>query len=284
MRLLPDWVYLQMMYFYHFHQFIHFQKPETFNEKLQWLKLYDRRPEYTTMVDKYRVKKYVADKIGTEHVIPLLQVWDKPEDITLDDLPKAFVLKWNHDSRSIVFCENKNSFDLDAAREQLRKGSHRSGFWYGREWPYKDVEPKIIAEPYIKDASGNDLTDYKIWCFGGAPQFTLVCSGRFSESGLHEDFYDLDWCRLSLRRPNSPNTEQAIPRPVTYEQMLQFATQLSYGIPFVRVDFYESCGKLYFGELTFFPASGFEPFLPRKWDKILGSWIALPNHGSMTNI
>lgn len=253
--------------------------PVTFNEKLQWLKLYDRRPEYTMMVDKYLVRDYIANKLGEEYLIPLLGVWDDPDEIDFDSLPDRFVLKCNHNSGlGMCICKDKSALNIKKVKADLRKGLKQDYYLTGREWPYKNVPRKIIAEKYMEFNSLHELRDYKFFCFNGEPKFTLVCTDRFSVCGLKEDFYDLEWNHMAMSRLNHGNASVEIQKPKNYELMCDFACQLAKDIPFVRCDFYEINGRLYFGELTFFPASGFEGFEPENWDKKLGDWITLPNN------
>lgn len=274
-RLLPDKVYLNLVYFKHFKKFIDFKNPKTYNEKLQWLKIYDRNPIYTQMVDKYLVKKYIAERIGSEYLIPTLGVWEKAEDIDFESLPNEFVLKCNNDSGGIIICKNKEELDKNSTVSFLKKRLKSNGYWYGREWPYKNVSPRIIAEKYMKDNSG-ELIDYKIHCFNGKPRFILVCSSRFSLGGLREDFYDIDWKLMDVHRPNYPQSDYGIERPHNLNLMLELSEKLSAEIPFLRVDFYEVQEKIYFGELTFYPASGFGKFTPKAWNNKFGKWIELP--------
>lgn len=276
-KFIPDKIYLQMLYFKHFHRFINFRKPKTFNEKLQWLKLYDRRPEYTKLVDKYEVKKYVAEMIGEEYVIPTLGVWNSPEEIDFDSLPEQFVLKWNHDSGSIVICKDKRELNKEEAIKRLQKGKKYSGFWYGREWPYKNVKPKIIAEKYMEDKNTKELRDYKFFCFNGVAKILFVATDRMNEKiETKFDFFDMNYNHLDIRNGH-PNADIQPKKPVTFEEMRKLAECLSRGIPHLRVDFYEVDEKIYFGELTFSHWSGFVPFEPKEWDSILGDWINLPN-------
>lgn len=250
--------------------------PVTFNEKLQWLKLYDRRPEYTVMVDKYKAREYIAEKIGGEYLIPLIGVWDSPEEIDFDALPEQFAMKCNHNSGlGMCICTDKSELDVKQVKRELRKGLKQDYYLSGREWPYKDVPRKIIAEQFMKSDAGG-LTDYKIHCFNGEPRVILVCKDRFLPTGLTEDFFSPDWEHLDICRPKHPNASQPIPQPEELSQMLSLARTLSEGIPFLRVDFYIIEHQIYFSELTFFPASGFEKFVPEKWDRILGSWLTLP--------
>lgn len=277
LRLIPDKAYLKLQYKLNFGKKLNLKSPETFNEKLQWLKLYDRKSEYVQLVDKYRVREYIANKIGKEYLIPLIGVWDKFEDIDFAKLPNQFVLKCNHDSGSVIICKDKNTFNFEKAKVKLSRGLKRNLYYFGREWCYKDVPPRIIAEEYLVDDSGDELKDYKIFCFNGEPRIILVCADRFSSGGLRENFYDTNWNLLNLQRPKHPNTEYSVSKPESLDIMLSLARTLSQNIPFVRVDFYEVDGKVYFGEMTFFPASGFGLFTPEEWDYKLGEWIKLPN-------
>ncbi len=250
------------------------EHPITFNEKIQWLKLNDRKTIYTTLVDKYAVKKWVAERIGEEYVIPTLGVWRNFEDIDFDTLPDEFVLKCTHDSGSIVFCKGKENFDYNAARKKLTKCLARNYFWSSREWPYKDVPPKIIAEPYMIDESGEELKDYKIQVFGEEPKFVQVDFGRFS---VHErNLYTLEWEYIpaSILYPTAPN--HVISKPPCLEQMLVLARQLSKGMIYNRIDFYIINGKIYFGEITFHHGSGHELIKPPEFEKKMSEWIQLP--------
>lgn len=272
LRLLPDEWYIQLQYFYHFHRFANLKNPQTFNEKLQWLKLHDHNPLYTTLVDKYAVKKWVADKIGKEYIIPTLGVWNKAEDIDFDKLPNQFVLKVNHDSGGLVICRDKSKLDKQAAIAKLSGALKNNGYWYGREWPYKNVKPCILAEKYIEDAETKELWDYKLMCFNGKVRCSFVCTERFTENGLKVTFYDDDWNIMPFER-HYPRRKTPMAKPLNYEEMVNLAEKLSKGIPFVRVDFYSVQGKTYFGELTFYPGSGLEEFVPSEWDKKIGDWL-----------
>lgn len=248
--------------------------PTTFNGKLQWLKLHDRRQEYITIVDKYRVREVIAQKIGEEYLIPLLGQWERAEDIDFDSLPDQFVLKCNHDSGCVIVCKDKAAFDRETAKARLNAQLKKNLFWWGREWPYKDVKPCIIAEKYMCDANG-ELNDYKLMCFDGEVKCSFVCSDRFTGKGLHVTFFDPDWNVMPFERSH-PAVKEGLPKPSQYEKMVQLAQTLSKDIPFVRVDFYEVDGNIYFGELTLYPGCGFEAFQPECWDETLGSWIRLP--------
>lgn len=272
---MSDSFYLKIYYKTMTNRDLDINNPKTFNEKLQWLKLYDRNPLYTTLVDKYAVREYIKEKIGEEYLIPLLGgPWKCVDEITFDTLPNQFVLKTTHDSGGVVICNDKKNFDYDAAKRKLQK-SLKSNFYYsGREWPYKNVPPQIIAEQFLDNGNNRELIDYKFMCFNGRVRCTFVCEDRHEE--LKITFYDSQWQMMSVERVTHPRNNVKIEKPVNYEKMVQLAEHLAKDIAFLRVDFYEVQGKIYFGELTFYPASGFEGFNPPEWDRILGDWLVLP--------
>ena len=295
---LPDDKYLKKLFKAYFHKELNLENPVTFNEKLQWLKLYNRKPEYTMMVDKYKVREYIAQTLGEEYLIPLLGVWDDPDEIDFDALPDQFVLKCNHNSGlGMCICKDKSKLDIERVKNILREGLKQDYYLTGREWPYKDVPRKIICEKYMEDTSvqpcgsesmpaiSGGLSDYKIHSFNGVPEVILVCRNRFSELGLTEDFFDQGWTHLNVQREEHPNSSTPIAQPKELEDMLRLAETLSKDVPLLRSDFYTVGGKVYFGELTFFPASGFEKFVPETFDKLLGDWITLPSAegGVLTN-
>lgn len=268
-----DTFYLKIDYLLSVGHKLKLENPKTFNEKLQWLKLHDRRPEYTKMVDKYEAKEYVRSILGDEYIIPTLALWNKVEDIDISQLPNEFVLKCTHDSGCVLICKDKETFDIKAARKKLSKRMKKEFFLEHREWPYKNVKPRIIAEQYMVDESGTELKDYKFFCFNGKPRMLFVLSGRTNQIKL--DFLDLEYNLLPFERGYkcSGNTPY---KPESFAQMIKLAEQLSKNIPFVRVDFYDICGKPYFGELTFYPGSGCERFEPEEWDYKVGGWLELP--------
>lgn len=270
---MDDEAYLKRKYKACMGKEIHLDSPQTFNEKLQWLKLHDRKPEYTTMVDKYAVKMYVADIIGEKYIIPTLGVWNHFDEIDFDKLPNQFVLKCTHDSGGIVICKDKNKLDLKSAKKKIEKSLKQNYYWSGREWPYKDVKPRIIAEEYMIDESGYELKDYKFFCFNGEPKMMFIATDRGSDTKF--DFYDMEFNHLPFNNGH-PNANKQIKKPKNYSTMLALSAKLSFGIPHVRVDFYNINGKIYFGELTFFHWSGLVPFEPEEWDYKLGSWLKLP--------
>ena len=275
--LFPDKQYLQMMYWLHLGRKLNLKNPKTFNEKLQWLKLYNHKPEYTIMVDKVKAKEYVAKLIGEEHIIPTLGVWDDPDDIDFDALPDQFVLKCNHNSGTgMCICRDKSKLDIEKVKAELRKGLKENYFMRWREWPYKNVPRKILAEKFMVDESGTELKDYKIFCFNGEPRYCQVISDRNTDEKI--DFYDMHWKRLvGLVGLNDKvhNSEYAIPCPESFENMKQMASLLAKSIPFSRIDFYEINHQAYFGEITFFPATGFGNFNPREWNVKMGDMITL---------
>lgn len=275
-RFIPDRLFLKLRFPIGTGYKLNLKNPKTFNEKLQWLKLYDRKQEYTEMVDKVEAKRLVARIIGEEHIIPTLAVYEKVEDINFDILPNQFVLKCTHDSGGIVICKNKSKFNRKLALKKLEKGLKRNFFWRNREWPYKNIKPRIIAEKYMTN-SGQELEDFKIHCFNGIPKAILHCCDRYKKTGLTEDFYTTEWDHLDISRPNHPQSPYPSDCPIELKEMLHLSEKLSEGIPFLRTDFYVINHKVYFGELTFFPASGMQPFIPKEWDDIFGSWILLPN-------
>ena len=254
---------------------LNIKRPRTFNEKLQWMKLYDRRPIYTTMVDKYAVKEYVANIIGEEYIIPTIGVWDKPEDIVWDVLPNQFVLKCTHDSGGAVICKDKTNFNKEDAMTRLNKSLHFDYYKAGREWPYKNVPRKIIAETYMEDKRTKELRDYKFFCFNGEVKLLFIATGRQLREEPYFDFFDTNFNHLDLRHghPNSPITPE---KPQNFELMKKLAAKLSSGFPELRVDFYEVNGLVYFGELTLFHHNGTVNFEPEIWDYKLGDYIQLP--------
>lgn len=279
---LSDDKYLKKAYKAKFHKKLDLRNPQTFNEKLQWLKLYDRKPIYTTMVDKYEAKKYVAERIGEEYIIPTLGVWDRFEDIDFDALPNEFVLKCTHDSGGLVICRDKSKLDIKKAREKITRSLGKNYYLHGREWPYKDVKPRIIAEKYMVDESGYELKDYKFFSFDGFAKAMFIASDRANPTEETKfDFYDMDFKHLPFTNGH-PNADHEIKRPDSFEKMKELAGILSKGIPQVRVDFYDINGKVYFGELTFSHWSGMMPFNPDEWDETFGNWIRLPESGEGT--
>jgi len=276
-RWLPDKPYLQLLYRFKMGHRLDLKNPKTFTEKLQWLKLYNRRPEYTNMVDKYAVKKYVADIIGEEYIIPTLGVWDKPEEINWDSLPNQFVLKTTHGGGGggVVICKDKQTFNRADAIAKLNQ-SMRSDIYSGlREWPYKNVPRRIIAEKFIAPEKGQqDLIDYKIYCFNGEPKLIMTADGRFS-GDKRFGYYNTEWKAVDITW-GAPRPDKDLPRPTQLPQMLKVAAQLSKDIPHARIDLYNVNENVMFGEITMFDSSGLEAITPDDMDAYLGSLIRLP--------
>ena len=271
--LFPDRLFLRIDYKRSFHRKLDLDNPIFFSEKLQWLKLYDRNPKYTIMADKIKAKDYVKGITKGEcNTIPTIGIWNNAKDIVIDDLPEQFVLKCNHNSGAIWICRDKKTFDFERAQKEIEENLHSNYFFSGREWPYKDIEPRILAEPYIKEAS----TDYKFYCFGGKPLFLYVSTGLEHHDTARISFLTLDWQFASFRRNDFAPFESLPPKPSQFEKMLELAKEMSEGIPFVRVDLYQIDNSVYFSELTFFPCSGMMHFNPEEWDKILGEKLVLP--------
>ena len=271
----PAEEFLRRMYRIHMGRELDLKDPKTYTEKLQWLKLHDHRPEYTTMVDKYAVKEYVAQKIGPEYVIPLLGVWDRAEDIDFDSLPDRFVLKTTHDSGGIVVCTDKSRLDIPGTRKKLGYFLKRNYYDHNREWPYQNVPHRIIAEGYMEDSATAELRDYKFFTFGGEPRVLYIAQGRGRGEPTVADFFDMDFHHLpfTIDHDMAPVPPE---KPRCFEEMKRLAAILSEGTPQLRVDFYEVDGRVYFGEMTFFHCSGMERFHPESWDKTFGDWVRLP--------
>lgn len=255
---------------------INLNSPSSFNEKLQWLKLYDRRPLYTRMVDKYEAKKYVSEIIGEKYIIPTLGVWEKFDEINFDSLPNQFVLKCTHDSGGLVICRDKNRFDIETARKKINTSLRRDYYMVGREWPYKDVRRRIIAEKYMQDGRQRELRDYKFYCFNGEPQFLYLSEGLENHATAHISFVNLDWTFAPFGRSDYAPFTQLPERPKHFDEMIDISRRLSSGIPFLRVDLYEINGEVYFGELTFTPKGGTMPFNPPEADYEIGKLLKLP--------
>lgn len=276
---LPDKAYLKLMFKVRMGKKLNLKNPQTFNEKLQWLKLYDRKPKYTMMVDKFEVKKYISEKIGEEYVISTLGVWDKFDDIDFEKLPNQFVLKCTHDSGGLVICKDKSKLDIAFAKQKIERSLKKNYYWHGREWPYKNVKPRIIAEKLMKDGDNSYLPVYKFMCFNGQP---LIIQTIQNDKQPNEsvDYFDIEWNLLNIKQ-NFPNSENPLARPKELEQMRALAEKLSKGHAFIRVDLYVINGKLYFSEYTFYSDCGLVPFYPEKWDDVLGQWISLCGKNSI---
>ena len=272
---MPDEKYLKRKFKLVMGKELNLENPQTFNEKLQWLKLYDRKPEYTMMVDKYKVREYIKEKLGEEYLIPLLGVWDDPDEINFEALPNQFVLKCNHNSGTgMCICKDKSKLDIEKVKAELRNGLKENYYLTNREWPYKNVPRKIICEKYMVDENNEKgLFDYKFFCFNGKPILMYISNDISDEAKT--DFYDMDFNKLNIRMKD-PNSDKLIDKPIFFDKMKEIAEILSQNIPFVRVDFYYINGQIYVGELTFYHNAGFCTISPEEWNYKLGSYINLP--------
>lgn len=274
---LPDKIFLKLMFRLTMGYKLDLRNPNTFSEKLQWMKLYNRRPEYTKMVDKVKAKEYVASILGDEVLIPTIGIWEDPNEIDFDQLPDRFVLKCNHNSGlGMYICKDKSKMDMENVKKQLKKGLKENYFQKNREWPYKNVPRCILAEQFVvPDSESDDLLDYKFFCFNGIPKFCQVI--RRDNSDLYIDFFDKDWVHQPFHEPqNYPFSEIEPSKPLHLEQMWEAASKLAKDKPFVRIDFYDTKEQFYFGEITFFPTSGLGGFNPKEWDCKFGEWLNLP--------
>ena len=268
----PDSLWLRIIYKTKFQRNLNLDNPQSFNEKLNWLKINDRNPLYTRLANKYDVKEYVRECIGEEYVVPCYGVWDSFDDIDFDALPDRFILKCTHDSGGRIVCTDKTTFDKRWAKEKLETTMHNNFFWWTREWVYKDVKPRILADMLLDDHTGEVLRDYKFWCFNGIPKYMYF---TIKNDDVFENFYDMDFNVVNINH----GFKRYVPefeKPECFELMKTLAGKLSKGIPFVRVDFFLVEGKIYFGELTFYDWAGLRPFATYDQDLELGRLITLP--------
>lgn len=275
-RWVPDDVFIRMVYLWNMGKLPDLRHPRTFNEKLQWLKLNDRNPLYTRLVDKYEVRRWVEERIGGEYLIPLAGgPWESFDEVRLDVLPEQFVLKCTHDSGGLVICRNKQNLDVAAARTRIAAAMRDNYYYQSREWPYRDVRPRIIAEEYLEEAKSGELRDYKFLCFHGEPRLLYVASDRHKAGEKTKfDFFDMGFHHIDLRNGH-PNAQTLPEKPAQFDLMRSLAEKLSADFAHVRVDLYEVNGRVYFGEMTFYHMGGVIPFDPPEWDERLGSWIRL---------
>lgn len=272
---LNDKNYIQLVFWARMGEKLSLENPKTFNEKLQWLKLYDRNPEYTMMVDKYEAKQYVSNLIGEEYIIPTLGIWEKFEDIDFNELPNQFVLKCTHDSGGLIICRDKSKLDKKAAKRKINKAINTNFYLHGREWPYKDVKPRIIAECYMEDAKTNELRDYKFYCFNGKVNYIYISRGLENHATANISFFKPNGEPAPFRRSDYFPFEKIPQMPKNFEKMKKIAENLSNKFIFLRVDLYEVNNKIYFSELTFSPCGGFMPFEPPQYDRIVGEHLQL---------
>lgn len=274
---MPDEEYIKYQYKDVFGKEINLENPQTFNEKLQWLKLNDRKDIYTKMADKYEVKEYVANIIGEEHIIPTLGIYNKFEEINFDKLPNQFVIKCTHDSGSVIICRDKNKINKRKWRKEINKNLKNKFFYIAREWCYKNIKPRIIIEEYMEDKKNEEMTDYKFYCFNGVPKYLYVSKGLENHMTAKISFFDENYNFAKFKRTDYKGFEEKPEKPHQFEEMKELSKKLAKGIPFVRVDFYEVNGIIYFSEFTFFPCGGYMPFDPIEYDSILGDLIELPS-------
>ena len=269
-----DELYLNMKFFLNVGYWPNLKNPKSFNEKIQWLKLHHKRPEYTQMVDKVAAKEYVAKVIGKQYIIPSFGVWDSVDEIDWASLPNKFVIKASHDSGGVVVCKDKSQLDIEKAKAKLKGAGEKDYTKYNKEYVYHDVPHRFIAEELLENGKDNDIPDYKIFCFNGVPRFLFVATGR-QINDTRFDFYDTEFNHLPVLNGH-PNADIWPKKPKNFNEMLEVSAKLSQGIPEVRVDLYNIDGKIYFGELTFFHWSGMTPFEPREWDYKFGEMMVLP--------
>lgn len=275
LRFIPTKPYLRLVYWAKTGKKLDLKNPVGFNEKENWLKLYDVHPEYTQLADKYRVREYIKDQIGEEHLFPLLGKWDKFEEIDFDKLPNQFVLKCNHDSGSVKVIRDKSQLTEEELKKMKKFFSwhlRRNPFYAGREYPYRNIKPCIIAEKYMVPEGESDIEDYKFFCFDGEPKIMFIATDRSID--VKFDFFDMDFNHLDIVNCH-PNAEVAPKKPACFDEMVKIAKKLSQGMKFVRLDLYQIEGKVYFGEFTFYHAGGFYLFHPSKWENELGDWIKI---------
>lgn len=274
--LFSDEFYIKKQFKYLLGYDVNLENPKTFQEKLQWLKLHDRKPIYTKMVDKYDAKEFIAEKVGKEFVIPTIGVYNSFDEIDFTTLPDSFVMKTTHDSGTVIVCHDKNALNKKEVQKFLSKRQHRNYYFTEREWPYKDVKPRIIIEKNI-NINGEDLSDYKFYCFNGEPKALYITTNRGKIGGLKEDYYLIDGTHIDCTQIGYPNNEIQPKLPINFDRMKKLATDLSKGIPHLRVDFYEIDGQIFVGELTFSDGGGYALFTPEKYNRIFGEWIKLPD-------
>ena len=272
---LNDRKYIEREYFLTTGEKLDLDSPQTFNEKLQWLKLYDRKDIYTMMVDKYEAKKYVANIIGKEYIIPTIGIYNSFDEINFDKLPKQFVMKCTHDSGGLIICKDKSKLDLKYAKKKMNKFLKRKYFYIHREWPYKNIKPRIIIEKYLEDKDSKTMRDYKFFCFNGKPEILYLSEGLEDHKTARMSFYNMNMKITDCARKDYEPLEYTPNKPINFEKMKKFSSILSKGISHLRVDWYEIDGKLYFGELTFTTCAGIVPFKNEFWNKKLGDLIDL---------
>lgn len=266
-------LYLKIKFYLRVGYWPDLKNPQSFNEKLQWLKLHDIHPEYGKLVDKASVKEIVGKIIGEEYIIPTYGIYNTIDDIDWSQLPSRFVLKSTCDSGGVVICKDKEALDISVSIKKLKKAGEKDYSRFNKEYPYKYASHKYIAESYITDESDYELKDYKFFCFDGVPRFVQLDFDR--QTNHRRNVYDTEWNLLDLQIQFPKGHDRIFPKPKNFNEMLEVAAKLSAGIPHVRIDLYNVNGQIYFGEMTFFHGSGMEIFTPRKWDYEFGKYIQL---------
>lgn len=273
LKFIPDKLILKIEYRMKIGKRLNLDTPITFNEKLQWLKLNDRNPLYTKMADKYEVREYIKQKIGEKYLVPLYGMWETVDEISFNTLPKEFVLKCTHDSGSLVLCQDKDKLDIIMVKKELENRLKKNSFWYGREWVYKDIKPRVIAEKYLKDEKNPYLPVYKFFCFNGEPKIIQSIQNDKQENETI-DYFDIEWNLLNIKQ-RFPNSKEPFMKPSKLDEMLEIARKLSQNLIFLRVDLYLINENIFFSENTFYPDAGYSIFEPEEWDRKLGDWIDL---------
>jgi len=273
-RVIPDSLFLSCKYQMNFGKKLNLVHPKLYNEKIQWLKIHDHNPLYTQIADKLEVRKIISEKAGDQYLVPLLGVYTDPKKIDISCLPNQFVIKPTHTSGDVLLCLDKEQLNWNNAQAEMQHWMQSNYYWYDREWPYKNIVPKIICEPYLVDESGYELKDYKVFTFEGEPKFIQVDWGRFSQH--KRNLYSLEWEYLDVQMHYPTDPTHTIPKPVYLDEMLSVSKILARGFAHLRVDFYVLQDHLYIGELTLYHGSGFKPILPQEFELEMGSWLRLP--------
>lgn len=274
LRFVPDEVYLKAVFRNETGYRLDLKNPKTYNEKLQWIKLHDRKPEYRIYADKYRVRDHIAEKLGPEYLVPLIGVYKRAEDIPWKTLPKRFVIKCNHASGANIICRDKDALDTSEATRLLSAWLKRNSYWGAREWCYKDIEPCIVCEEFIDTVDGNTPDDYKFMCFNGTVRLIQVHHDRYGDHTL--DYYTPEWQKMKIKRIDAETSDTTVPRPEKLDEMLSVAARLSADMYYARIDLYHAAGRVYFGEITLYPTGGFSTFSNYEDDLLLGSYLHLP--------
>lgn len=275
-RLIPDAYFLKIPYKIRTGKKLDLKNPISFNEKIQWLKINNRNPKYTNMVDKYEVRNYISNTIGEEYLNPLLGVWDKFEDINFEDLPNQFVLKCTHDSGRLIICTDKSKFNIAEAKKKINNSLKENYYYSGREWPYKNVKPRIICEKYMEQDNGEELRDYRFFCFNGEPKFIAVDFSITNKKNTRRNLYDLNWNLMDGEISYPKELSLQVEKPDKLDLMIALSRKVSSDIPHARVDFYYIKQKIIFGEITFFHQSGMGKIRPKEFEEQMGNWLKLP--------